>query len=164
MCPGELEARRRVVERGGLPCRGAMAALAGLRKSVLHVIRIRGALEILEVARDAGGAGQVVVPVDMTLRARGAGVRSGQREANQIVVKRRRRPGGGGVTGLAGLRETELHVVRVLRLLEIRQVATDAGGRRALIFSAQVAGGTVEGGVRPGKRKSGEFQVIELRA
>ena len=70
-----------------------MALLAGLRESRLHVIRIGRALEILQVATDAGRirAGQVVVVVDVALRALHGGVRPGQREARRRVIEGRAR-------------------------------------------------------------------------
>jgi len=72
------------------------------------VIRIRRALEILQVAAHAGRvrAGQVVVVVDVALHALDAGVRSRQGESRGRVIERRARPGGRAVALLASLRES----------------------------------------------------------
>jgi hypothetical protein len=44
-----------------------VALVAGLREVRSHVVRIRRSLEILQVARHAGGAAQVVVIVDVAI-------------------------------------------------------------------------------------------------
>ena len=71
-----------------------MALLAGLRKSGLHVVRLRGALEIFQMAAHAGGvcAREVVIVVHVALDALHRGVRACQREAGGGVIKRRTRP------------------------------------------------------------------------
>jgi len=104
----QREACGRVVERRIPPRRSRVALLAGLREIRLHVIRIRGPLEILQVATDAGRvrAGQVVVVVDVALHALDAGVRSRQGESRGRVIKRRACPGGRAVALLASLRES----------------------------------------------------------
>ena len=85
-----------------------MTLLARLWEVRLHVIRIRGAVEIRQVAADAGrvGAGQVVVVVHMALRALQGGMRPSQREAGGRVIEGRVQPGRGGMALLAGLRES----------------------------------------------------------
>ncbi len=107
MRAGEREVDAVVVEGGRRPACGGMAGVAGLRKSACNVVGIRSSLEILEVARDAGGAVQIVVVVDMTIGAgaRWHGVQSGEREPGAVVVELRVRPVAGGMTLLAGLRE-----------------------------------------------------------
>jgi hypothetical protein len=46
-----------------------MALLAGLRKTSRNVVRICGGLKILQVACYAGRGGQVVVIIDVAVRA-----------------------------------------------------------------------------------------------
>jgi hypothetical protein len=48
-----------------------MALLTGLRKTGLHVVWLRGALEIFQVTAHTSsvGAGQVVIAIHMALRA-----------------------------------------------------------------------------------------------
>ena len=80
---GEREARRGMIECRSSPRCCVVALLAGLREARRHVIRIRRALEVFQMAADASGirAGQVVVVVDVTLGARNRRVRARQREA-----------------------------------------------------------------------------------
>ena len=98
----------RVIERRIPPGRGRVALLARLREVRLHVIGVRGAVEVGQVAADAGrvGAGQVVVVVHMALRALQGGMRPSQREAGGRVIEGRVQPGRGGMALLAGLRES----------------------------------------------------------
>jgi hypothetical protein len=69
------------------------------------VIRIGRGLKILQVAGDAGSAGQVVVVVDVAIEtdARRVGVGIRQREANGVVVKSCRLPSDRRVALLTGL-------------------------------------------------------------
>ncbi len=72
-----------------------MALVAGLREIRGHVVRIRGALIVLEVATHTGGRRQVVVVVDMAVGAltRRHGVQASEREAGAVVVECRVQPG-----------------------------------------------------------------------
>ena len=107
-----------------------MALRAGLREAGLHVVGLGGALEVFQVATDAGsvGAGQVVIVVDVTLHALHGRVRSRQRETRRRVIESCVIPAGRVVALGTGLREAGLYVVRLGGALEIFQVATDAGG------------------------------------
>ena len=49
MRSGQREPGCRVVKRCRLPCSCVVAGFASLRESAAHVVRIRGALEILQV-------------------------------------------------------------------------------------------------------------------
>jgi len=118
----------RVIERRARPGRRVMALGAGLGEAGLHVIRIRRALEVLQVTANARcvGTGQVVVVVDMALRAGNCRMCPSQRESSGRVIERRVRPRDRIVALLTSLREAGLHVVRVRRSLEVRQVAVHA--------------------------------------
>src|SRR5437588_12951537 len=110
-----------------------MARLASLREIRLHVIGIRRALEILQVATHASRvrAGQVVIAVHVALRALHAGMEAGQREASSRVIEGRAGPVGGAVALLASMREAGSDVIRIRSSLEMLQVATNAGCIRA---------------------------------
>ena len=84
-----------------------MALLASLREIRLHVIGIRRALEILQVATHASRvrAGQVVIVVHVALHALHAGMEAGQRESSGRVIESRAGPVGGAVALLASLGE-----------------------------------------------------------
>ena len=104
---GEREAGGRMIEGGRRPGGRRVALLASLREARGNVIRIRRALEILQVAADTSriGAGQVVVAIHMALRALHAAVCAAQREARGRVIEGGARPGSRSVALLASLRE-----------------------------------------------------------
>lgn len=81
MRAGQGESRLAVIELSRLPGSRVVADLASLGKPLLHVIGIVGALEILEMAGNTGCISQIVIIVDVTLRASRIGVRSCQGEA-----------------------------------------------------------------------------------
>ena len=91
------------VKRCRLPGNRGVALLTGLREASGNVIRTCRGLKILQVAGDAGGAGQTVVVVDVAIETdtRRIGVRIRQREANRVVVKGCRLPSNRGVALLA---------------------------------------------------------------
>lgn len=92
------------------------------------MVRIGGPLEILQVARNASGDGDVVVVryVAVDALARWHRVRARQHEAGGRMIKRCAGPSSSVVTLLACLREAALNVVRIRRSLEIFQVARNA--------------------------------------
>ena len=63
----EWERRLGMIKRCWHPRRGGVADFAGLRDPSRRVVRIRRALVILQVARDAGGRSEVEVPVCVAL-------------------------------------------------------------------------------------------------
>ena len=81
---GQREARFRVIESRRLPGCGGVAGFAGLRESAAHVARVSGSLEILQVTRHAGRAGQAVVIVNVAIGAlaRWNRVRAGQHKVD----------------------------------------------------------------------------------
>ena len=167
MRSGQRESRRRVVKRSATPVRGGVALLASLREVRLHVIRIRGSLEVSQVAARARRVSrrQVVVSVYVALYALQGHVRARKRESSRRVVERRIPPGSRGMALLASLREVRLHVIRIGRALEILQVAADASRIRAgqIVVAIHVATGASNGRVRASQRES-SGRVIEGRA
>ena len=142
-CGGVIERRRRPVGR-------AMALLASLREARAHVVRVGGALEILQVAAHASRvrAGQVVIVIHMALHALHAGMGARQRESSRGVIEVRTVPRGGVVTLLAGLRETRSDVVRICGRLEVFQVAAHTRGYRQVVIVVDVALRALQGSMR----------------
>ena len=160
---GQWESRRRVIETRRLPRRGVMATLAGLRESLLHVVRVRRTLEILQVASYAGRAGQIVIVVNVALGTRHSRMRAGQRKSRGGVIKGCSRPGNRVVTLLAGLGKAAADVIRVRRPLEIFQVTRNAGRIRAgqVVIAIHVALIAGDSRVGAGQREASR-SVIEL--
>lgn len=91
-------------------------------------------------------------------------MRSRQGKVDQVVIELGWLPGSRGMTLVAGLRQIELHVVRVGGFLEIIQVATYARRGRVLVASGNVALRTVELRVRPSQGVSREPKMIKKGA
>ena len=104
----QRESSGRVIEGRVCPRRGVVALLTSLREAGLHVVRIRRSLEVLEVATDARCVRrrQVVVVVDMALRALHGRVRTAQGKSSGRVIERRIIPRRRRMALLARLRET----------------------------------------------------------
>jgi hypothetical protein len=117
-----------MVEGRGLPGRRVVAGLASLGESAGHVIGIRGALKVLQVARNAGGAGQVVVVVDVAVGAlpRRHGMSAGQGEIDHRVIEGGRRPGDRRVALGTRRREIRGNVIWIRRALVILEVTANA--------------------------------------
>jgi hypothetical protein len=128
------------------------------------VIRVRRALEILQVAGDTRSGGQIEIPTLVALIALQLCVPTCQRKAHRIVIEIRWLPSCGCMAFLTSLGKSERDVIRIVRLLKIGQVAAHARRWRSLVPPAYVARRAVEGGVHPRESKPGDFQVIELRA
>jgi len=140
-----------------------VALLTGLREASGDVIRVRRGLKIFQVAGDAGGAGQVVVVVDVAVETdtRRIGMCIGQREAHRVVVKSRRLPGARGVAHLTVLREASGDVIRIGRGLKILQVAGDTSraGQVVVVVDVAVEADTRRIGVRIGQREANRVVV-----
>ena len=148
-----------------------MALLAGCGESLMRYWSYCRVVVVL-MATHAGGAGDVVVVVDVAVGAlpRWNSVRSSQGKSGLGVIERCRLPGSRVVAGIAGLRKTSSHVVGVRGVLEIGQMARDAcrAGQVVVVIDVTVrtlprrnrmrAGqseidhGMIEGSWRPGDR------------
>ncbi len=125
MRSGQREVHQRVIEGRRLPGDRGVALLASLGEVSRDVIGVRGPLKIFQVARYAGGAGQVVVVVDVAIHALSGrhGVSSRQGESHRRVIELGVQPVIESVTGFAGRRELAGDVIRVGSLLVILGVA-----------------------------------------
>lgn len=125
----ECEASCRVIKLRIRPRSCAVARITRLREACLHVVRVRGPLKILQMARNASGDSDVVVVryVAVDALARRHCVRTRQHEARGRVIKRSAGPSSSVVTLLACLREAALNVVRIRGPLEVFQMARYAG-------------------------------------
>jgi len=116
----QWKAGLRVIELSIRPLHRVMTLLAGRRETRVRHGTVR-VVEIGLVARNARGIRDVVVVVDVAVRALPwrHGVRSGQGKRGLGVVKRCRLPHRGGVTKFATLRKAPRHVIRIRRSLEV---------------------------------------------
>src|SRR6266576_2064504 len=107
MQSGERKPGAVVVECRARPATGVVALLASLWEVRSRVVGTRCSLEILQVARHAGGVAYIVVVVNVTIgaRARWHGMQSGERKPGAVVVELRVRPVAGVMALLAGLWE-----------------------------------------------------------
>ena len=142
-----------------------MAGITGLRESTRNVIRIDGALEILQVTRHASGAGQLVIVVDVTIRAlaRRNRVRAGQDEVDHRVIEGGWRPSRGGMALRTIGWEVGSHVIRVRGALKILQVTTYAGDAGQVVIIANVAIDALAGWNRmPARQREADRSVIKF--
>ena len=102
MRAGQLEDRNVMVKRGRFPGRSRMAGGAVLTKSASMIVAMTGC---------AIGRGTLKDVIDMALRAGCADVRAGQLEGRNVMVKRGRFPGRGGMTGGTVLAEGPIMVI-----------------------------------------------------
>ena len=153
MEPGQRKNRVVVVKGRRGPGRCGVAQLALQREPGDHVIRVGCRVEILRVARRAARVGDVVIAVDVALRALQRDVRSGERKARGAVIECCARPRDGAVARVAGRREASLHVIRVGRGLKILHVAGRAGGGGQVVVAVHMALRAWQRGVSSGQRE-----------
>jgi hypothetical protein len=172
---GTLPRRNRMQSRQGKPGRvviegriepgtGAVTLRTSLGKIRTHVVRIRGALEVLQVARYAVGIGQVVVVVDVAVGAqpRRHRVHAGQRESCRGVVEGAIRPQNRVVTAFASRREAGRRMGnRTGCVVVIGLVAGNTRGARDVVVVINVAirASARRYRVRTGQRETGVVVV-----
>jgi hypothetical protein len=129
----------RVVESRAQPTGGGVTGSTSGRESSRHVIWVVRSLVIgLVTAETVGGDCRVVV-VHVTACAGYRCVSTGQRETCVVVIETCRAPRRRAVTDFALLRETRGNMVRVVRSLEIIEVAANAGCIRKVVVPVRVA-------------------------
>lgn len=114
-----------------------MARLALPRKSLCRVVR--RALILRLMARITAGIGQLIVAVCVTRSAGCCGMSACQRKRRRVVVERRGFPCARCVAVVACLRERQLRMIRVRRLLKGRTVTRITSGICQLIIAVCVA-------------------------
>jgi hypothetical protein len=117
-----------MVKFGRLPGCRVVAGFTGLRKSSGHVIRVCGALEILQVTGNARRTRQVVIVIDVAVRAlaRWNRMRPSQCESGGAVIEGRGRPTARAVALRTGLGKIRAHVIWIRGALEVLQVTRHA--------------------------------------
>ena len=143
----QRKSRFRVIECRRLPGRGVVAGVASFRKSARDVVRVRGVLKILEMARYASARRQVVVVVGVAIAAlpRWDRMSAGQCKVHHRVVEARRGPCNRGMALRTIRWEIGRDMTRVRRFLKIWQVATNTGHTRQAIVVVSVAVGALAG-------------------
>ena len=145
-----------------------MADFARRRKVALHVRRTAGVVEIFLMARDTCRLRQIEIVAgvapSVAARARRHRVRAGQREAGLGVIELRRRPAHDRVARVTRLRESQLHMVGVVRLLKVAHVASHAGRytEAVVVICVAVSASTRRYGVATDEQES-RRRVVELR-
>jgi hypothetical protein len=85
---GQRKWRVVVIERCRYPSRRVVADVALLGNPSLHVVGIGCALVILEMTRNAGGAGEPIVSIHVALCALNCGMKASQRPTGPGMIKR----------------------------------------------------------------------------
>ena len=152
-----------MVEHRTRPGAGRVALGTGLREVRGYVVRVRGALEVFQVTRNAGRIRQVVVIVDVAIAAlpRRDRVCAGQREPSCIVIECRIGPGARAVALGAGLREVRRNVVRVRGALKVLQVTRNTCRTRQIeiVIGVAICALAWRHRMRPGQGKIREVVV-----
>ena len=115
-----------------------MASVTGGGESRLGMIGIRSVVVVRHVARVASAGGQMVVAVDVALRARESGVLSSERKARAGVIELPTSPRVRVVTILTGRRYVGLLVIRIGGSLIILQMAGYARGVGEAVVAVDV--------------------------
>lgn len=119
-----------VIELAVRPFDSVVAGCTGGREMGGNVVRIVRILVVRLVAAITVGGQVFVIIVDVAVGAgaRRYGMRACEREDGLVVVKVGVGPFDRVMADLAGLWKASLHVIRVIGVVEIGQVASDAGG------------------------------------
>jgi len=136
-----------------------MALRAIGREAAGDVIGIRRALEIRHVTADAGGIGEVVVVVEVTVGAlpRRHRVHAGQRKSRRVMIELRVQPVIRAVASIASHGKLASYVIGIGGSVVVRFVARETLDRHRLKLALScclVAGVAVHRGVRSGEREA----------
>ena len=154
-----------MVEDRSRPTSRTVADGAIRGESARDVVGIGRFLEIGEVARGTISRRPGEAAVNMTLQARNAGVRSGQRKLRESrVIEARPCPTRCGMTKRAVLWQSGLHVIRVGRPGVVLQMAAYAVRACSLELPSDMAGRALKTSVHSRQSEAGESRMVEGRA
>lgn len=136
--PRQREPSAGVIELPTSPRVRVVAVLTSRRYVGLRVIRIGGSLIVLQVAGHTGGIGDVVIVIDVALRARSFCMRPGQGETGFRVIKDRIGPRRGVVARITSCRKPGLLVIRIGGAVVILHVAGGAGAASQVVVPVNV--------------------------
>lgn len=138
-CQGEV--RIAVIKRCVRPRSGVMALLTGLREVSRDVVRIIRSLIVLQVAGYTCSAAEVVIVVDMTIRALSGRNRmsTAERKSHRTVIELRIQPGIRAMTVIASRGEHSRDMVGITCSLEVLGVAGIALRRHCLELACRCA-------------------------
>ena len=163
---GQRELRLGVVKNRTLPVCRRVADIAVLGEPGGHMVRVPGAVVVLEVAAVARRGRAFEHIVDVAGCASHARVETSQRELRRrVVVKLRALPLRGRMADRAFLGEPSRHVIGTVgRLVEVNHVAALASGGSALIDTVDMAGSASHARVETSQRELRCGIVVKLRA
>jgi len=152
----------RVIEGGPAPVNRGVAALAGRRQSQRYMVhRSLRVVVIRLMASHAGRTGQLIVVVDMALRALHGRVEARQRETRLRVIEGGPAPVHRAVATFAGRRQSQRYMVhRSLRVVVIRLMAGHAGRAGEVVIVVHVAQSALQRGMSTCQRETSQ-RVIE---
>lgn len=148
-----------VVELSSIPRSRGVAGLASCREPRRYVVGVVRVLIIRLVTRIAIGRNVGVVVVYVATRTRHGFMGAGQRKGGVVVVEGRRNPRCRVVTHIASLREAGLHMVRILGVVEILQMAGDTSPAIELVVAVDVTLRTLQRGMCSGQSEAGAIVV-----
>ena len=154
VCVAVVQREPGVIEFPVRPLDGVVTGFARRRKVRGGVVRIVGSqvIRLMTAVTVRGQSLVVVVNVAVFACPRGHGVRACQRESGPAVIEGGVGPLDRVVANLAGLRKARLHMVGIVSVVKVSQVAGDAGRVVQLVIIVDVA---VAAGARRDRMRTG---------
>lgn len=149
-----------VVENSTRPTACVVTGGARGRECRSHVVWVCHTGVVSFVARVTIRRGAGILAADVTVRTLHRYVRSRQREGSLAVVEVRGRPGRGAMANFARLREACRDVIRVGRVVKVREMARITERAQPCVFAAGVASHASLAYVSTGQREE-RLRVVE---
>lgn len=163
VCAGKRERRLAVVKLRTVPGTSRVANLAVGGESRRFMVRIGGAVVVVQVTGHARGLKIGEVPIHVTGHTWERCVFTGERELRFGVIEGGWTPAAGGMTDRTIGRKSGCFVVGIVGLVVVADMAGGAVRGRAGESAVDVACRASYGCVKTGERKLGEGPVIEMR-